>query len=94
MEPTMEIDRKGNKFWRLRHAVRHRTDGPAIEWADGDKWWFLNGKHHRTDGPAIECMDGSTQWWLHDDEMIFDEWLIANTEISDDQQVMLKLQYG
>jgi hypothetical protein len=24
--------------------VWHRTDGPAIEYADGDKSWYLNGK--------------------------------------------------
>ena len=29
-------------------------DGPAIEQANGDKWWCLNGKTHRTDGPAVE----------------------------------------
>ena len=23
---------------------RHRTDGPAIEWASGRKDWFINGK--------------------------------------------------
>jgi len=21
----------------------HRADGPAVEWADGDKAWYLNG---------------------------------------------------
>ena len=24
----------------------HRTDGPAIEYADGSKEWYLNGKRH------------------------------------------------
>jgi hypothetical protein len=32
----------------------HREDGPAAEYANGDKWWFLNGENHREDGPAIE----------------------------------------
>ena len=22
----------------------HREDGPAIEWANGIKWWYLNGE--------------------------------------------------
>jgi hypothetical protein len=96
MEPKMEVDQRGNKFWRVPYPylVYHRTGGPAIEWVDGDKWWFLNGEHHRTDGPAVECMDGSTQWWLHDDALTFEEWLIANTEISEEEKVMMKLRYG
>ena len=44
---------------------RHRPDGPAIEWADGGKQWFLHGERHRTDGPAIEYADGTKQWWLN-----------------------------
>ncbi len=33
----------------------HRTDGPAIECKNGDKYYYLDGKRHRTDGPAMEC---------------------------------------
>jgi hypothetical protein len=42
----------------------HRTDGPAIEWASGDKEWYVNGKRHRTDGPAIEWSSGTKEWWV------------------------------
>ncbi len=37
---TYEVDvhDDGNKHWYL-NGERHREDGPAIEWADGDKWW-------------------------------------------------------
>ena len=45
--------------------IRHRTDGPAIECADGTKSWYLNGKRHRTDGPAVEWSDGSKTWYLN-----------------------------
>jgi len=31
--------------------------------ADGDKFWYLNGKLHREDGPAIEYADGDKSWW-------------------------------
>jgi hypothetical protein len=41
----------------------HRTDGPAIEHADGDKEWWLNNQLHRTDGPAIEYADGN-KWFV------------------------------
>jgi hypothetical protein len=93
MEPKMEIDRKGNKFWRL-HGRLHREDGPAAEWAGGTKQWYLNGKFHRIDGPALECMDGSTQWWLYNRPLTFDEWLDQNHKLTDGEKVMMKLKYG
>jgi hypothetical protein len=40
----------------------HREDGPAIEWANGDKIWYRNDQCHREDGPAIVYADG-TKWW-------------------------------
>ena len=33
----------GTKRWYL-DGKRHRTDGPAIEYPNGDKYWYLNGK--------------------------------------------------
>lgn len=44
---------------------RHREDGPAVEWADGDIEWWINGKLHREDGPAIECVDGTKIWYIN-----------------------------
>ena len=37
-----------------------------LEYADGTKAWYLNGKLHREDGPAYESADGSKEWWLND----------------------------
>ncbi len=45
---------------------RHRTDGPTIEWDNGDKLWYINGKIHRTDGPACEYPNGTKSWYLND----------------------------
>jgi len=42
----------------------HRKDGPAIEYANGDKEWFLNGKRHREDGPAVELANGHKEYWI------------------------------
>jgi len=36
-----------------------------IEWPNGWKVWYLNGKRHRTDGPAIEYSGGSKVWYLN-----------------------------
>jgi hypothetical protein len=44
---------------------RHRIDGPAIERANGDKFWYLNGEHHREDGPAFELANGYKSWFLN-----------------------------
>ena len=60
-EPGNWIDERGMPIWKKLH----RDDGPACEWTDGSKWWWVNGKRHRTDGPACEWTDGSKQWWVN-----------------------------
>jgi len=47
-------------------TIRHRIDGPAIEYADGSKSWWVDGKRHRLDGPTIEFADGDKVWWVDD----------------------------
>ena len=42
----------------------HRLDGPAREWANGSKEWWVEGKRHRLDGPAVEWADGSKEWYV------------------------------
>jgi hypothetical protein len=44
---------------------RHRDDGPAKEYVNGDKYWFINGLKHRDDGPAVELANGYKEWWLN-----------------------------
>ena len=46
------------------YKVLHRIDGPAREYADGDKFWHVNGKLHRNDGPAVEYADGGKRWYV------------------------------
>jgi hypothetical protein len=58
------IDDIGNKRWYNENGELHRTDGPAIEYANGTKYWWVNGKLHRIDGPAIEWSDGDKEWWI------------------------------
>ena len=41
----------------------HRIDGPAVEYANGDKFWYQNGKLHRVDGPAMELSNGTKEWY-------------------------------
>jgi hypothetical protein len=44
--------------------VLHRVDGPAAEYADGGKGWWIDGKPHRIDGPAVEFADGDREWFV------------------------------
>ena len=77
-KPECEIDSYGNKHWYL-NGLRHREDGPAIEYPDGTKEWYLNGGYHREDGPAVEYTSGTKKWYLnHKDihpETLVDLWL-------------------
>jgi hypothetical protein len=49
MQPIMTETYRGTKIWR-RLGIMHRTDGPAIEWDDGRKSWYLYGKSLSLDG--------------------------------------------
>ena len=58
------VDEEGNTRWfkDARCTIRHREDGPAIEYANGTKRWYQNGELHRENGPAIEYTDGHKEW--------------------------------
>ena len=47
-------------------TILHREDGPAVEYDNGERAWYVDGKLHRTDGPAIEYADGSKAWYVND----------------------------
>ena len=50
--------------WRdFDSGKRHRIDGPAREFVNGSKSWWVDGNRHRVDGPAVECADGSKSWY-------------------------------
>jgi hypothetical protein len=55
----------GKRVWRNEAGKLHRADGSAIEFANGDKDWYIHGERHREDGPAIEWAYGSGAWYLH-----------------------------
>lgn len=46
------------------YSELHREDGPAIEYKNGEKHWFLNGEHHRENSPAVEMVDGHQEWFI------------------------------
>ncbi len=55
-------------------GLLHRTDGPAREFANGDKFWYINGIRHREDGPAVEMYSSYKAWYLNDKIYLEEEW--------------------
>ena len=54
----------GSTYWYkdAKGTISHRENGPAVEYANGSKFWYQNGKLHRTDGPSSEWCDGTKVW--------------------------------
>ena len=74
MKPKMTIDEHGTKRWLVKDEYYHREDGPAVEYANGTKRWYLNGKLHREDGPAVEYANGTKRWYLNGKELTEEEF--------------------
>ena len=70
------IDSDGTKRWYNFQGQYHRTDGPAIEYSQGTKLWYLNDTRHREDGPAIEWADGAKSWWLNGKQYTEEEFAL------------------
>ena len=64
-QSTMKVDAEGTKFWRLPNGKLHREDGPAVEYANGAKLWYVNDKRHRIGGPAAEWANGDKWWYVN-----------------------------
>lgn len=58
-------DEWNNKQWYNEKGICHREDGPAVEWRNGDKEWYINGLRHREDGPAMEYANGTKIWYIN-----------------------------
>jgi hypothetical protein len=67
-EQFIHVNDNDTKFYYSdrKMTILHREDGPAIEYDNGGKSWWFNGKRHREDGPAIEEPYGYKEWYLND----------------------------
>jgi len=63
----------------------HKEDGPAVEYINGTKCWYLNDKLHRLDGPAIERANGDKEYWVDGKLLDF---------INNDQMLIYYIKYG
>jgi hypothetical protein len=59
---TYKID-SGGKSSYLNNRRHSFNDLPAIEGANGDKYWYRHGQQHRRDLPAIEYATSGTKIW-------------------------------
>jgi hypothetical protein len=59
----LKIDERGNRFWYDAKGKFHRVNGPAIEYVNGTKCWYLDDKRHRVDGPAVERANRTRHWY-------------------------------
>ena len=61
-KPYIKSNSYGTYYYKDEDCtIYHREDGPAIEYADGDKSWYLNGFLNRSDGPAVDFKE-SKRW--------------------------------
>lgn len=37
------VDKWGTKCWRIGNGRFHRLGGPAIEYPDGESYWYIDG---------------------------------------------------
>ena len=65
----IEVDVFGTRKYHNSAGQLHRTDGPAIEYPNGAKFWVQNGMLHRTNGPAVVYTNNELQWWIHGEHM-------------------------
>ena len=82
--------------WFNLEGKLHREDGPAVEYADGGKEWYVNGQIHREDGPAAEYTKGNKYWYINGKRHREDgpaveyangnkEWFINSQELSEEE---------
>jgi hypothetical protein len=59
------IDKLDTKRWYNDKGELHRLDGPAIEYANGNRCWYIHNKLHRVDGPAFLWGSGDAHWYYN-----------------------------
>ena len=77
----VDVDECGTRRCYNSANQLHCDEGPAIEFATGDKFWYLNGLLHRTDGPAVEYANGSKEWYINGKELTEAEFLAATQPV-------------
>jgi len=75
---NLYINEDETKIYTNSKGLYHRLDGPAIEYLNGDKSWYKEGRRHRENGPAIEYPNGTKYWYIlykRLEERKFNSWI-------------------
>jgi hypothetical protein len=72
-EYTVKVFKNRTEWFNLQGQLQR------VEYIDGSKYWYENGKRHRLGGPAIEHADGRKEWWI-DGEDYTEEEFLAKTQ--------------
>jgi hypothetical protein len=92
----MKINECGTKTWVNSKVQLHRTDGPAVEYKDGEKCWYINGRQHRINGPAVEIPDGDKGWHVNNKFLGWNEegfWALWDRLTPEQKQDPVLLSY-
>ena len=85
----------GTTAWFF-NGFLHNLSGPAvIDVSEKFKVWVVNDRLHRIDGPAVEFDDnGADEWHLNGSRYFNFEKFIADGELTEIQEMTLRLKYG
>ena len=64
-------------------------------YADGSRYWYMNGKFHREDGPAFEYANGDKIWYINGKHLTEEEFLQMtqkHTIIIDGQEISISAE--
>jgi hypothetical protein len=82
-----------NKELFYNYKTELQPDGSYINHDLTTRWYNAEGLLHKEDGPAVIFPNGGHAWCLHGYKYSFKDW-IKLAPISDEQKLLLKLQYA
>ena len=85
------------RYYKPGTDVLHRLNGPAIEYADGYKAWYVNGRRHREDGPAVEYADQygiPVEYWIEGEKYSKEEFLAKAAPVKEMTMAQLEKVLG
>lgn len=85
-ESIAYVTKNGTVYWENDKYQWHRLDGPAVEYADGTKGWYVNGTQHNLNGPAWESTIGYKEWRIDGVEYTESEWRKKVAQLNTDKE--------
>jgi hypothetical protein len=83
-----------NRDWSIKYSDAKQQPNGSWSLTDGTTRWFNEDGHlHRLDGPAVIFHNGGARWWwVNGENYSFNHWC-TKADISDEQKLLLRLQY-